>query len=148
MLVIRDASRCSDRFEWLARSIGRTAARYPVKHALLTVPAKRALVDLQNLRRAFQYHWRLWTIPELQEMLTEAGFSRVHVWLRPMQVRRVTHGFSITPAKAHSPGCAASSPQRHSLHDKRCHVLPLCSCVCQVLSVHWIQVGLGASLAE
>ncbi|CAL5221490.1 g3691 [Coccomyxa viridis] len=39
----------------------------------------------KNLRRAFHYHWRLWTIPELHDMLMGAGFSRVNVWLRPMQ---------------------------------------------------------------
>ncbi len=44
----------------------------------------------QNLRRAFHYHWRLWTIPELHDMLMGAGFSRVNVWLRPMQVRLTT----------------------------------------------------------
>ena len=46
---------------------------------------------LQNLRRAFQYHWRLWTIPELHDMLMGAGFSCVNVWLRPMQARRPSH---------------------------------------------------------
>ena len=43
---------------------------------------------LQNLRRAFQYNWRLWTIPELREMLVAAGFSQTYVWLRPMQVHQ------------------------------------------------------------
>ena len=53
---------------------------------------------LQNLRRAFQYHWRLWTIPELHEMLLAAGFNHVHVWLRPMQVRH-----SIEETRSHVP---------------------------------------------
>ena len=43
---------------------------------------------LQNLRRAFQYNWRLWTIPELREMLVAAGFNQTYVWLRPMQVHQ------------------------------------------------------------
>ena len=33
--------------------------------------------DGSKLKRAFTYHWRLWTIPELREILTEAGFARV-----------------------------------------------------------------------
>lgn len=33
------------------------------------------------LRRAFTYHWRLWTIPELRDLLAEAGFRRVRVML-------------------------------------------------------------------
>lgn len=36
--------------------------------------------DGSKLKRAFTYDWRLWTIPELSELLTEAGFSRVRVY--------------------------------------------------------------------
>lgn len=32
------------------------------------------------MRRAFTYHWRLWTVPELREVLTEAGFRDVTVY--------------------------------------------------------------------
>lgn len=37
--------------------------------------------DGTALRRAFTYHWRLWTIPELRDLLAEAGFRRVRVLL-------------------------------------------------------------------
>jgi hypothetical protein len=33
-----------------------------------------------RIRRAFTYHWRLWTLPEIQELLAEAGFSRSAVY--------------------------------------------------------------------
>ncbi len=33
-----------------------------------------------NLRRAFSYHWRLWSLPELRELLLEAGFAAVGVY--------------------------------------------------------------------
>jgi SAM-dependent methyltransferase len=36
--------------------------------------------DGSKLKRAFTYDWRLWTLPELRELLTEAGFSRVRVY--------------------------------------------------------------------
>ncbi len=36
--------------------------------------------DGSRLRRAFSYDWRLWTLPELRELLVEAGFARVHVY--------------------------------------------------------------------
>ncbi|GIX21720.1 MAG: hypothetical protein KatS3mg121_0503 [Gammaproteobacteria bacterium] len=36
--------------------------------------------DGSRLDRAFTYHWRLWTLPELRELLDEAGFSRVTVY--------------------------------------------------------------------
>ena len=35
--------------------------------------------DGSALERAFSYHWRLWTLPEIRELLAEAGFGRVQV---------------------------------------------------------------------
>jgi hypothetical protein len=36
-----------------------------------------AFPDGSRLDRAFSYDWRLWTLPELRELLAAAGFSRV-----------------------------------------------------------------------
>jgi cyclopropane fatty-acyl-phospholipid synthase-like methyltransferase len=36
--------------------------------------------DGSKLKKAFTYDWRLWTLPELQEILYEAGFSKVTVY--------------------------------------------------------------------
>ena len=36
--------------------------------------------DGSKLKRAFVYQWRFWSIPEVQEMLEEAGFSESHVY--------------------------------------------------------------------
>jgi len=36
--------------------------------------------DGSRLERAFEYHWRFWTIPEVCEMLEEAGFRESHVY--------------------------------------------------------------------
>lgn len=36
--------------------------------------------DGTKLRRAFEYTWRLWTLPEIREILAEAGFSDVVVY--------------------------------------------------------------------
>jgi len=36
--------------------------------------------DGSKLKRAFEYHWRFWTIPEVRELLEEAGFSESHVY--------------------------------------------------------------------
>ncbi len=33
--------------------------------------------DGSKLKRAFEYHWRLWSLPELHELLREAGFRNV-----------------------------------------------------------------------
>jgi hypothetical protein len=36
--------------------------------------------DGSRIRRAFTYDWRLWSIPEIRELLAEAGFSRSEVY--------------------------------------------------------------------
>ncbi len=36
--------------------------------------------DGSRLDRAFRYDWRLWTLPEIRELLAEAGFKRVVVY--------------------------------------------------------------------
>ncbi len=36
--------------------------------------------DGSRLEKAFTYAWRLWSIPEIKELLLEAGFSKVHIY--------------------------------------------------------------------
>ena len=36
--------------------------------------------DGSKIKRAFTYDWRLWTLPELRELLAEAGFTKVRVY--------------------------------------------------------------------
>ena len=36
--------------------------------------------DGSEIERAFQYDWRIWTLPELTDLLREAGFSGVEVY--------------------------------------------------------------------
>jgi len=36
--------------------------------------------DGSRIERAFTYHWRQWTLPELTELLTEAGFRPTVYW--------------------------------------------------------------------
>lgn len=38
------------------------------------------LDDGRAIRSAFRYDWRLWTLPELLELMREAGFSDAGVW--------------------------------------------------------------------
>jgi hypothetical protein len=42
------------------------------------------LNDGSRMNRAFSYHWRLWTLPEIREIMIEAGFDKVEIY---------THGF-------------------------------------------------------
>lgn len=41
--------------------------------------------DGSRLERAFSYDWRLWSLPEIRELLAEAGFSRVLVYWQGWQ---------------------------------------------------------------
>lgn len=36
--------------------------------------------DGSRLRKAFSYHWRLWTLPEIREILEEAGFVKTAIY--------------------------------------------------------------------
>jgi cyclopropane fatty-acyl-phospholipid synthase-like methyltransferase len=36
--------------------------------------------DGSRLKKAFSYDWRLWTLPEIRELLAEAGFQRITVY--------------------------------------------------------------------
>lgn len=33
-----------------------------------------------GIQKAFEYNWRLWMMPEISELLAEAGFNNVEVW--------------------------------------------------------------------
>lgn len=39
------------------------------------------LADGRKIRRAFTYDWRLWTLPELRELMLEAGFKRAEAYM-------------------------------------------------------------------
>ena len=39
------------------------------------------LKDGTKMRRAFTYDWRMWMLPELHELLLEAGFTRSEVYV-------------------------------------------------------------------
>jgi SAM-dependent methyltransferase len=37
-------------------------------------------VNGQKIQKVFKYDWRMWTIPEIRELLEEAGFKKTHVY--------------------------------------------------------------------
>lgn len=39
-----------------------------------------AFPDKSRIERAFSYDWRLWTLPEIRDLLEEAGFSKVTIY--------------------------------------------------------------------
>lgn len=56
--------------------------------------------DGSKMKRAFEYHWRLWTLPEIQELLIEAGFSDVGVYWEGTD-ERTGEGDGIYRRQAH-----------------------------------------------
>lgn len=36
--------------------------------------------DGSRIENAFSYQWRLWTLPEIREILLEAGFAKVEIY--------------------------------------------------------------------
>lgn len=65
--------------------------------------------DGSEMRRAFTYDWRLWTIPEVQEALAEAGFGRSTVYWEGTDQRtgRGNGVFRRTARTASCPGWIA-----------------------------------------
>ncbi len=51
----------------------------PINH-LMTCYIHFAFPDGSKMRKAFTYNWRLWTVPELRDLLMECGFSHVTVY--------------------------------------------------------------------
>jgi len=51
----------------------------PITHAM-TCQIHFEFPDDSELHAAFEYHWRLWTLPEIRELLLEAGFSRASIY--------------------------------------------------------------------
>ena len=50
--------------------------------------------DRGGIRRAFTYNWRLWTIPEIREILLEAGFRHAEIYWEGID-KRSGYGNSI-----------------------------------------------------
>jgi SAM-dependent methyltransferase len=65
--------------------------------------------DRGGIRRAFTYNWRLWTIPEIVEILREAGFRDIDIYWEGID-RRSGYGNSVfrkTERAENAPGWIA-----------------------------------------
>jgi len=38
--------------------------------------------DGSSIKKAFEYHWRLWSLPEIKECLIEAGFKSIDIYMQ------------------------------------------------------------------
>ena len=58
--------------------------------------------DGSRLRRAFRYDWRLWSLPEIRELLAEAGFRRTEVYWEGTD-RTTGEGNGVFTQREHAP---------------------------------------------
>ncbi len=58
--------------------------------------------DGSRRRRAFHYDWRLWSIPEIRELLAEAGFARSEVYWEGTD-SRTGKGNDVFTRREHAP---------------------------------------------
>jgi len=63
--------------------------------------------DGSKMKRAFSYYWRYWTLPELQELLREAGFSDVRVYWDRSDDKSEDEDFRPTRRAQNQPGWLA-----------------------------------------
>lgn len=59
--------------------------------------------DGSRMRRAFSYTWRLWTLPEIREMVSEAGFKDVTVYWQGTDEETGEGNGEFTPAERGDP---------------------------------------------
>ncbi len=59
--------------------------------------------DGSRLDRAFTYDWRLWTLPEIREILAEAGFSRTVVYWQGWDEAEETGSGDFLPVEVADP---------------------------------------------
>lgn len=59
----------------------------------------------RRMQRAFTYHWRLWTIPELLDVLREAGFGTVKTYIEREDSRGRGTGFYYASKRADADRC-------------------------------------------
>lgn len=83
---------------------------------------------MQVLKHAFTYHWKVWTIAEALELLHEAGFEEVHVWIRCMIVSSPTNAYRMIQLNIEHMPCPSSRHHmtlQSAINDGFCKLLSL-----------------------
>jgi hypothetical protein len=103
---IEDARRVEGGFTYVWEQ-----ARYLPGSGAYTCHIHFRFQDGSEMRRAFTYHWRFWNLPELRDLLLEAGFGRVETWFEQTEAsdrRGLGNGsFVLDESGETSSDCAA-----------------------------------------
>ncbi len=78
-MVLTEPRECKDENGQEFTYIWEQAAFNPID-SCMTCNIHFEFPDKSRMDTAFSYHWRLWTLPEIQELLYEAGFAKVEVY--------------------------------------------------------------------
>ena len=68
--------------------------------------------DGSRIKNAFSYDWRLWTLPEVQELLAEAGFDRITVYWQGTDEETGEANGEFEPASCRGAGCGVDRLHR------------------------------------
>jgi hypothetical protein len=72
--------RCKERTEYDGFTYVWQQRRHRPATGLMKTHIHFEFPDGSRLRRAFSYEWRVWTLPEIIDLLHEAGFDNVTTW--------------------------------------------------------------------
>ena len=78
-MVLKEPRECEDEYGNAFTYIWDQASFNPID-SLMTCNIHFEFPDKSRLENAFTYRWRLWTLPEIREILLEAGFSTVEIY--------------------------------------------------------------------
>ena len=78
-MVLTEPRDCTDQNDEAFTYIWDQAAFNPID-SCMTCHIHFEFPDGSRQDKAFSYHWRLWTLPEIREILLEAGFSKVDIY--------------------------------------------------------------------
>ena len=60
--------------------------------------------DESRMKRAFSYDWRIWTLPEVRELMLEAGFRRADVYWEGTD-KKTEEGNGVFTRREHAENC-------------------------------------------
>lgn len=83
-------------YRWEQRSYDAVANRLDCRIHFVVDDGDGNATTIEN---AFQYDWRAWTLPELTELILEAGFADAQVWRHSYDPARGTAGVFLGPVE-------------------------------------------------
>ncbi len=78
-MVLTEPRQCEDQDGQEFTYIWEQASFNPID-SCMTCHIHFEFPDKSRIEQAFSYFWRLWTLPEIRELLYEAGFSKVDIY--------------------------------------------------------------------